>query len=251
MKFWGFRRIIVMAMVVVAMSSCASSVEKLQQGSTALINNVSYKDSNFNNSNASNGFLVQFENKTYGITAKHVLMIAKTDKMKFVDFEGALEQWKMHPKDDTTKYVILDQLLSTNRKDLLTWEYMGDNWETYNDWLVFSIKENDTNHKQLKFRGSPLNKGENLYAIGWTYKDTIGAQRTYEYKFDKTEGNYHNLIQIKGPKNLGGLSGAPIVDEKGKLVGLVSSGWEDEKTKETILQATSVDNIIKFLEELN
>ncbi len=241
--------ILLLALISSLIISC-SSEERLLKKSIGLINNVSYTNSSFDNPNASNGFLVEHENKTYGITAKHILLISKTDKMEFVDFEGDLKQWKMHPKNDQSSYVIMDKLLNPNRKDSLTWDYLFSNWDTYDDWLVFSIKENKTNQQPLKFRSEPLEKGENLYAIGWSYSDTTGSQRVYEYQYDKTEGNYHNLIQIKGPERLGGLSGAPVVDEKGKLVGLVTSGGEDEKTKEVMLQATSTKNMLQFIAEL-
>lgn len=229
--------------------SCSSS-EKLHQRPIGLINNVSFKNSKFDNPNASNGFLVQHDNNIYAITAKHILMISKTDKMKFVDFEGELKQWKMHPKDNKDSYVIMDELISSNRKDSLTWSYMTNNWESYNDWIIFSVKENKTDHKPLKFRQKPLEQGEALYAIGWTYSDTIGSQRIYEYTFEETEGNYHNLIQVKGPERLGGLSGSPVVDKKGKLVGLVTSGWADEKSNKVYLQATSSKNMLRFLSKL-
>ncbi len=70
----------------------------------------------FNNPNASNTFLVQYKNNTYVITAKHVLMIMKTDAMTFVDFEGRLKTWQMHPENDGTGVVIIDKLLSTTKK---------------------------------------------------------------------------------------------------------------------------------------
>lgn len=229
--------------------SC-STTKKLKNTPIGLINNVSFINSKFNNANASNGFLVDYNHKTYAITAKHVLMIAKTDKMTFVDFEGELKQWKMHPKNDVTKYIVLDKLLSTNRKDSLTWNYMNTNWNNYNDWLVFSTKKNTTNHIPLQFRTTSLKKGEPLYAIGWSYKDSIGKQRVYEYSFSKTEKDYHTLLGIKASKSLGGLSGSPVVDKNGKVVGLVSSGWEDKKTKESWLEITSVKNIIEFLSKL-
>ncbi len=72
--------------------------------------------------------------------------------MKFIDFDGQLEQWKMHPKNDSTNYVLLDKLLTTNKKDSLSWNYMRSNWDTYNDWLVFDVNENHSNHKPLVFR---------------------------------------------------------------------------------------------------
>lgn len=242
-----YRKVFVLATIVTMVVISCSTTKSLKNTPIGLINNVSYQDSSFDNSNASNGFLVGHKGKTYAITAKHVLMIAKTDAMKFVDFEGGLKRWKMHPKNDSTKYLITDRLLNTNRKDSLTWSYMDTNWDTYDDWLVFSVKENKTDHTPLSFRKKPLKKGELLYVVGWSYKDTIGSQHTYEYKFDTTEGNFHNLVQIRGPKSLGGLSGAPIVDAKERIVGLVSSGGEDENTNEIFLQATDIKHAFKFI----
>ncbi len=243
--------IIATAAIFVALLMSCSTTEKLENRAIGLINNVSYTNTKFSNPNAGNGFLVRYKNKDYAITAKHVLMIAKTDQMKFVDFEGELKQWKLHPKNDSTSYVVLDKLLNTNKKDSLTWSYMDTHWNTYNDWLVFSVKENNSKNIPLKFRKKPLIKDEILYAVGWTYKDTLEKQRFYKYKFDKAEGNYYNLIQINGPKGLGGLSGAPVVDKTGKVVGLVSSGGENEQTKEIVLQATSIKNAMDFIIELD
>ncbi|CAL2092984.1 trypsin-like peptidase domain-containing protein [Tenacibaculum sp. 190524A02b] len=247
---FSLQKTIIITILVAVLVNC-SSIKRLHKTPIGLINNVSYKDAKFNNSNASNGFLVRYKKRMYAITAKHILIMAKTDKMKFVDFEGELKQWKMHPKNDSTQYVILDKLLNTNKKDSLTWSYMGTNWETYNDWLVFSIKEHKAKHKPLQFREKPLKKGEKLYVLGWSYKDTMGSQRMYEYIFDEIDGNYYNLKQLKGPKSLGGLSGAPVVDKRGQVVGLVSSGWQDEKTKEVFIQATSMKNVLTFLSKLN
>jgi V8-like Glu-specific endopeptidase len=244
------KNLILFAFIAALLVGC-STINKLKNRPIGLINNVSFNKPSFNNPNAANGFLVQYKSKNYAITAKHILNLAKTDKMKFVDFEGELKQWKMHPKNDSSQYIILDKLLNTNKTDSLTWSYMDNNWDNYNDWLVFSIKENKTKHKPLKFRTDLLKKEENLYVIGWSYKDSVGTQRVYEYKFDKVEGNYYNLKQIKGPKSLGGLSGSPVVDKKGNVIGLVTSGWEDEKTKEVILQATSMKKALEFITELD
>jgi V8-like Glu-specific endopeptidase len=238
-------------MLVMSLIVSCSPIEKIQQSPIGLINNIAYSDSSFDNPNASNGFLVTHKNKTYGITAKHILMIAKTDKMAFVDFEGDLKAWKMHPKKDESEYIIMGKLLNPNQKDSLTWDYMYNNWETYDDWLVFSVKENKTNYQPLKFRTTALEKGEVLYVNGWSYGDTTAMLPIYEYTYEETKGNYHNLIQIKGPKSLGGLSGAPVLDTKGKVVGLVTSGWEDETTKVVTLEATSIKNMLQFIDGLN
>lgn len=236
-------------LVLASISNCASPVN-LSQTPIGLINNVAYNNAEYSNSNASNGFLVRHKKQTYAVTAKHILLIAKTPNMQVVDFEGELKEWQMHPKEDSSKVVILDQLLNPNRTDSLSWEFLDTNWDTYNDWLVFSIKENNSDHTPLKFREEPLIKGEKLFVVGWSYSDKSGAQRVYEYEFNKTDGDYHEIVQIKGPESLGGLSGSPVVDENARLVGLVSSGWEDETSGQIIIAATSVKNIATFISSL-
>ena len=64
-------QIIGLTFVSILLLSC-SATERLQKKSIGLINNVSYTDSSFDNPNASNGFLVEYKNITYGITAKHI-----------------------------------------------------------------------------------------------------------------------------------------------------------------------------------
>ncbi|MFK8007294.1 MAG: serine protease [Saprospiraceae bacterium] len=237
------KSILILFSTLILLSSCQSQIN-LSDTPIGLINNVSYKDSQYNNSNAGNGFLVNYKKETYAITAKHILMIAKTPTMKVIDFGDELEEWRMNSKNDTSKFVILDKLLNASRTDLLNWDSMTD------DWLIFSIKENSTNHLPLQFRKKPLIVGEKLFIIGWSYKDEDGAQRVYEYKYAKMDNGLHEIIQVAGPTSLGGLSGSPVVDEDGQLVGLVSSGWEDEETKEKIVAATGVDKIVKFLSTL-
>ena len=124
----------------ISIKNCSAQTG-IMEAPIGLINNVSFYDSKFNNSNASNGFLVTANNKIYAVTAKHILMITKTDKMNFIDFEGELKQWKMHPKNDTSAYIIIDKLLNTNRNDSLTWNYIMSN-NIFEDWIAFSLIEN-------------------------------------------------------------------------------------------------------------
>lgn len=232
----------------VTLSSC-SSVINLKTTPIGLINNVKYKNDKFSNPTAGNGFLISHQKKNYIITAKHVLLIAKSDKMEFIDFSGELDNWTLHPKGNPSAYILTDQLLNPNQKDSLTWDYLNRNWETYDDFLVFSIKENKSNHKPLKFKTADITPNESLFAVGWSYQDSMPSQQVYEFNYMKTEGQYHQLKQVGASKNIGGLSGSPILDSKGAVVGLVSSGWVDEDTGDFILEATNTTNLLKFLEE--
>lgn len=216
--------------------------DETQFGNMALINSISFHDAQFDNKNAGNGFVITYAGKDYAITAKHVLMIAKTDQMEFVDLEGHLKQWTMYQKNSPSKYLATKKLLNSNKTEKLEWESLSD------DWLVFSIEDNKTGFTPLKFRETAINEEESLYVIGWAYQDKEGPQRVYEFSFVASEDNSHTLEQITGPKSLAGLSGSPIVDKEGLLIGLVASGWEDEKTQKVFLQASKASDIQHFLD---
>ena len=156
-----------------------SNTQAGQNKHMALINDVSFHNKNFGNKNAENGFIVNFNGDNYAITAKHILMIVKTDKMNFVDFSGELKQWKMYDKNDSSHHLIIDKLLNENKSEKLDWDTLQD------DWIVFSIKDNKTGYQPLKFRQDSLIKGEKLYVVGWAYQDKEGPQRIYEFEFDE------------------------------------------------------------------
>jgi hypothetical protein len=69
--------------------------QKQNWPSITLINKVEFFDSSYNNHNAACGFLLRFKNDTFAISAKHVLLVAKTDSMHSVHFGNYLKQWTM------------------------------------------------------------------------------------------------------------------------------------------------------------
>lgn len=150
----------------------------------------------------------------------------KSDQMKAVSFENRIKSWSLYSLTKKTELVITDQLLNENKSELLA------NKATYvNDLLVFSIKGNHSKVKPLDIRTTALIPGEKLYAVGWTRKMESGDQRVYEFEFYKIIGNRILLKDIIVPELFGGLSGALIVDENGKVVGIVSGSTTDSDTK--------------------
>jgi hypothetical protein len=189
-----------------------------------LINQVTFTDSAFNNPIAGCAFLLENDCDMFAVTCKHALWVAKSDKMKFVHFEGTLKEWEMRRKDDSTNYVITDKLLNENQTELI-----GEN-NVHSDYLVFTIKENHSDVKPVKLRTGELIKDEPLYLVGWSFADKSGPQRVYRAKFHKSIKD-HILIEMPENKNLAGMSGSPVLDADGQLVGIISNYTYDDETK--------------------
>ncbi|WP_316770137.1 serine protease [Pedobacter frigiditerrae] len=191
-----------------------------------LVNGITFFDSKFDQPRFSCGFLLKYGKDTLAITAKHLLNVIKSDHMKAVSLQNSIKSWSLYPLTKNNELVITDKLLNENKAELL-----ADKSTYINDLLVFSIKENNSKVKPLEIRTTALVEGEKLYAVGWTRKMESGEQRVYEFEFYKIIGNRILLKDVIVPELFGGLSGAPIVDENGKVVGIVSGSTADPDTK--------------------
>ena len=75
-----------------------------------------------------------------------------------------------------------------------------------------------------------------------------GKQRVYEFEYYKTIGHRILLKDIVVPEQFGGLSGAPVIDEQGAVVGLVSNSTEDPDTGKKFFSPCTIDGLITFLQ---
>ncbi len=217
--------------------------ELLSFPKTTMINNVSFNDSAFNNPIAGCSFLIDTGKDTLAITCKHALWVAKTNAMKSISFGEDLQEWRMQRKDDSLQYVITDKLLNENKDELI-----GEN-NVDSDYLIFSIKENHSNIVPLKIRTSDLVQGEELFMIGWSFQDRYNTQRIYKASFYKKTD--HHLLMKAPNQNLAGLSGAPVVDKDGLLVGIVSNFYFDNETNEWYLSPCNTDYLTNFLKNMS
>ena len=192
--------------------------------SVALVNRVTFKDPKFNNELAGCAFLVEHEGRVFACTCKHALWVAKSASMKGIHFEGSLQEWRMERKDDANEWVRTGKLLNEDRGELIGPENVNA------DWLVFEVSENHTKVQPLKIRVSPLIRGESLFSIGWSFKDTTGPQRIYSGLFYKVLGAKLLMEELDGPLNKAGMSGGAVVDKDGLLVGIVSDYTKDQET---------------------
>jgi hypothetical protein len=209
----------------------------------ALVNRIEFINAKYDQPKFSCGFLIKYNNETFAVTAKHILKIIKPESMTTLSLESDIKNWILYILNNKSESVICDKLLNEDKSELL------ENKSTYdNDWLVFSIKQNSSSIIPLEIRNTPLIQGEKLYVVGWTRTMENGPQRVYEFEYYKTIANRILLKDILVPEKFGGLSGAPLVDENGLLVGIVSNGTVDPDSNKKFFSPCSVTNLLTFIE---
>ena len=169
-------------------------------------------------------FLINYRNKIFAVTAKHVLGEATgvEPEIKAKELNKFLYSWKMfprvpiNPKFDTIK-IGAGKL---NYDDL------------DKDILLLEVTNTKFNILALKPNFHLPTKGDKLYIIGCPYSQQKCKQNIYEIFYDSfdKEMSMLNFI-IKCKFELSGFSGAPIVDKEGNVVCVLTSGWKEGKIK--------------------
>lgn len=232
----------ILIMVATGCSSQETTSKKVFEN-LALVNRIEFFNPKFDQPKFSCGFLLQFGNDTFAVTAKHLLKIIKSDGMTSLSFENNIKNWSLYSLNNKAEVVTCDKLLNENKSESLEAK------STYeNDWLIFSIKQNLSKVKPLKIRTAPLIPREKLYVAGWTRTMEDGPQRVYEFEYYKTIGNRILLKDVLVPEKLGGLSGSPVLDEAGLVVGIVSNGTVDPDSNKKYFSPCIMTNVVSFLE---
>lgn len=183
----------------------------------AVINQIEYE--NKLHPVAGCGFLLESYDEILAATAKHVLTYFKSEQMDSVDFKGTLKSWKMFPKDAPSDVTVVDELINRDPNESLT----GIPCEK--DWLLFTIRARSEKIQPLRIRTTPLVKGEPVYLIGWRYTEEDCPQIVFEGEFVRHEKDSVCITVEKLIDNtVPGLSGSPVIDGRGYLIGLMSRG---------------------------
>jgi len=180
-----------------------------------MINQIEYSDTSY--PVAGCGFLLDTGDEILAATAKHVLRYFKSDAMSAVSFRGTLKEWRMFPKDRPANITVVDRLINEQDEESL------ERIPTGKDWLLFTVREYPANMQPLRLRSTPLESGETVFIIGWRYTDE-GSQNIYRGKFVRIDdGSVLISTEVLADNTMPGLSGAPVVDTNGDVIGLMSS----------------------------
>lgn len=163
-------------------------------------------------------FLILGEADTLLCTAKHLLGsdMGIRPEVKPSAFDEALKYWYVFPRNDK----ITDDSLTI--RSIVTQE------QNEKDIILLKGDFSKKHHIQpLRPRFTKLVIGEELYLIGCEYRDTDCHQRKYSVIMDSYEGR-EIVVQPDDELNFSGFSGAPVIDKKGFVVGILSAGGEYE-----------------------
>jgi len=182
-------------------------------------NAVSFDDSQFNNDYIGMGFVLDYQGQLYGVTAKHVLLVVNHPQIKHVDPAPVLRSWQMSSPETTLE---LGQLLNADATEALDMSVLE------RDALVFRVTDPGP-FTPIKLSANPPAIGEELFALGCTFASADDCtQDVYAGRLLQT--TEHNLLldldQVE-PGSLRGLSGGPVVNAEGELVGIVSNVMPD------------------------
>ena len=181
----------------------------------ALINQIEYSDAS--HPVAGCGFLLDTGDGVVAVTAKHVLRYFKSDRMDSVSFRGTLEAWKMFPKDDPSRITVVGELINENDDEPL------EGGPAARDWLLLTVAEIADGIQPLRLRSTPVREGETVFIVGWRYTDE-GPQKVYDGKYVRAEDGTHLVSTDELADNeIPGLSGGPVIDARGYVIGLMSS----------------------------
>lgn len=184
----------------------------------SMINRIEYADTSFPVAGCS--FLLDTGEDTVAVTAKHVLTYFKSKTMNSVSFGNALKSWKMFPKDNPDDVVVVGELINENTDESI------DGVPAAQDWLLFSVREESANIVPLRFRDKAFEAGEKVYIVGWRYSDKDCTQRIYEGNYVGTDdGTVLISTKLLKHNTMPGLSGAPVIDSDGCVIGLMSQKY--------------------------
>ncbi len=184
----------------------------------ALTSEVTFSDKTY--TDFASGFLVDTGIDTLAVTVKHVFMAFAAQGLMTVDFQGKLQSWFMYPKNQRDVRIELGELINRNPREMAAMPNLTNN----SDWLVFRIRVKNPDIKPFKIGDGSVRSGEVLYTLGWTQKDTSGLPRLIKDKVVSVVGNQIFMESITEVQDKAGLSGAPVFNAAGHLVGISSGG---------------------------
>lgn len=167
------------------------------------------------------GFVLEHEGRLYGVTAKHVLLMRRNGPPASTDIQPLLARWTLRdPRGGAS--LSFGRVLNGDAQEAVTPRVLE------RDILLFELSDAG-GFTPLRLALAEPKPGDRLSAVGCSYaRETSCAQDRFESRFLERKGA--NLLAEMDARLLRdgfGLSGAPVLNEAGELVGVVSNVMPD------------------------
>jgi hypothetical protein len=179
-------------------------------------------------------FLVQGRGEQiHAATAKHLIGSAGgvEPPIPVDQLAVKLQHWRMFPRTNTGDFLeIAGPVAGTPATDEV-------------DWLLLAVKRDSRSlpATPLKPRQDGVRVGERVYLVGCPYRERDCSQNVYSGVVTKREYNDYFRYSVSPPVDLRGFSGAPILDEKGYVVGVFMLWFEAERSGEDYVEGGGED----------
>jgi len=235
--------------IFILITTILSSTCHANQPIYSAANNITFTNTKENKSFVGNGFLIDHRNKTYAVTAKHVLFEAQKSGIKSVDIETFIMSWRLKPFNSKSGEILLGKLINADSSEKLDMAVLQ------NDWLLFEVKENNSALRPLKLASEELKIDQKIIAYGCTYINQNDCkQNNYSGKYVKSQNN-NLLIDLEMSSEelntLRGLSGAPVVNSKNEVVGIVSNIIPDQESGTVYFAPFTIVPVLNYLNKIN
>lgn len=165
------------------------------------------------------GFLIKYNNLNYAVTARHVLGEAGgvTPEVKVNALVKNLMSWEMSPR------VVMNADSETVKLNANGLNYSKSN----HDILLLNVAAGAFDLEVLTPNFVLPAVGETLFLIGCPNSEPQCRQNSYAVKYAEYDAAEATLVcEITSNVELSGFSGAPLVNGKGEVVGVLVSGGE-------------------------
>lgn len=185
------------------------------------------------------GFLVSnSKSKVFYATALHLLGTngGVRPQVEEAKLDAVLENWSVYPRTRPKEQLQLAGLAGTPNSD------------PESDWVLLRISETDQFPPSvpLQLRKAPVVVGEMVFLIGVPYSDEESAQNVYVGKVTERKFGDRFRFDIDPPVELPGFSGAPILDVKGRVVGVMTVWFDPKREGKLYLEAGGQDAAAVF-----
>jgi Trypsin-like peptidase domain len=172
------------------------------------------------------------DGRTLAATARH--LIGENGGVKpeisVANLNGAIRSWRMYPRTLPDQFVLAEKVGTGGL----------DNEKL--DWLILTIKDavKALPATPLQLRREPVQVGEQIFLVGCPYLEEACEQNVYAGKVSARAGDRFRY-DIDPPVDIRGFSGAPILDRKGHVVGVMTVWFEPKMDGDRFLEAGGED----------